>query len=344
MRRADADALARVLHFCYLVGNISWMVIFLGYTREEVHAVGTAEHANLVRIAVGDLPGGPVFHLRCPLVLGALCLVNWMYLKLRDPGVVEPSNAQAVCTIEQKVTGAKRSSSAGQCQRCSILERPSRTHHCSTCGNCVYRFDHHCYWLGTCIGANNIVWFTSFLALSAVLYLYGLMFLVGAIVAVHRRACEVTTESSRVSAGILQKDFHRWLFGFHPLLSDQQACTLDVVGMRTILVEGRILLPLAMALAATACLAFVVPKLKEKLVEMLRGETWYEAQHRRAKGVSDVAPCARSYDEQGNIVWWPQRLRHAIALEFPPRQRTRRHLRRGRQHGHVQGAPPASMV
>lgn len=40
------------------------------------------------------------------------------------------------------------------CAYCKVFQ-PPRTRHCHDCDKCVLQFDHHCVWLGTCIGKKN---------------------------------------------------------------------------------------------------------------------------------------------------------------------------------------------
>ncbi|XVF15991.1 hypothetical protein REPUB_Repub09cG0203700 [Reevesia pubescens] len=40
------------------------------------------------------------------------------------------------------------------CAYCNV-EQPPRAKHCQDCDKCVLQFDHHCVWLGTCIGQGN---------------------------------------------------------------------------------------------------------------------------------------------------------------------------------------------
>lgn len=79
------------------------------------------------------------------------------------------------------------------CETC-MLVRPPRTSHCADCDVCVEKFDHHCPWVGNCIGKRNYSRFYAFLTATSLLIGYMLVCSV-----VH--LCLVAAEHSEGSSG-----------------------------------------------------------------------------------------------------------------------------------------------
>jgi len=78
-------------------------------------------------------------------------LVIWTYLKTvwTCPGVVVLDSQQA----------QHNSSYCNDCQRV----KPPHYHHCKVCSTCIKKMDHHCPWVGNCVGERNRKYFYQFL-------------------------------------------------------------------------------------------------------------------------------------------------------------------------------------
>ncbi len=78
-----------------------------------------------------------------------------------DPGVLDRNNEYAYYDNRKsviKINIQGHMTNLNYCYTCFHF-RPPRTSHCAECDNCVENFDHHCLWMGTCVGKRNYKYF-----------------------------------------------------------------------------------------------------------------------------------------------------------------------------------------
>ncbi|XP_065584028.1 palmitoyltransferase ZDHHC14-like [Artemia franciscana] len=132
-----------------------------------------------------------------PVIAGAMfifVLSSLFRTSCMDPGIIPRAMGDEAAFIERQIEvpnssncqlsapvrpppRAKEIVVCGQviklkyCYTCRIF-RPPRASHCSICDNCVDRFDHHCPWVGNCVGKRNYRFFYSFIVSLAVYCIY----------------------------------------------------------------------------------------------------------------------------------------------------------------------------
>ncbi|CAI5781560.1 palmitoyltransferase ZDHHC18 isoform X1 [Podarcis lilfordi] len=120
--------------------------------------------------------------LAIPIIAGILflfvisCLLQTSF---RDPGILPRATPSEAADLEKWIDSLGTSTyrppartmevvinkymvKLKYCYTCKMF-RPPRTSHCSVCDNCVERFDHHCPWVGNCVGKRNYRYFYAFI-------------------------------------------------------------------------------------------------------------------------------------------------------------------------------------
>ncbi|KAH3789105.1 hypothetical protein DPMN_167274 [Dreissena polymorpha] len=90
--------------------------------------------------------GLTVFHLIFGHWLLANIVFHYVMAAFTQPGTPPPQNVPEIVSV---------------CKKC-ISPKPPRTHHCTICGKCILKMDHHCPWLNNCVGHRNHRYFFLF--------------------------------------------------------------------------------------------------------------------------------------------------------------------------------------
>ncbi|XP_071427262.1 palmitoyltransferase ZDHHC4 isoform X2 [Pithys albifrons albifrons] len=102
----------------------------------------------------------PLLVLLLPYLLLAGNLSCFTLCSRANPGIITKANHASL--VKVYAYDGVMFQRGNVCPTCT-LEKPARSKHCSVCRACVQRFDHHCVWLNTCVGAGTARWFLLYL-------------------------------------------------------------------------------------------------------------------------------------------------------------------------------------
>ena len=91
------------------------------------------------------------------LVVSCLVFILYTILSFSNPGKMVNNEYNDILDVVEKGQNIEEF-----CPMC-LVKNQFRSKHCLICEKCVEEFDHHCFWVGNCIGKNNYTLFFIFL-------------------------------------------------------------------------------------------------------------------------------------------------------------------------------------
>ncbi|KAL2102835.1 hypothetical protein ACEWY4_002003 [Coilia grayii] len=108
----------------------------------------------------------PLVTIQLPFLLNSVALFyNFGKSWKSDPGIIKASEEQKKKTIVELAESGSLDLSIF-CSTC-LIRKPIRSKHCAVCNRCIAKFDHHCPWVGNCVGSGNHRYFMGLLVLPA---------------------------------------------------------------------------------------------------------------------------------------------------------------------------------
>lgn len=105
---------------------------------------------------------GTIANFIIQITLFIISMIFFYIAGFSDPGMMKRNNLPVIHDTHRLVVHKGVIKKLKICNTCFIA-KPFRSSHCAFCENCVQRFDHHCPWIGGCVGKRNYTFFVVFL-------------------------------------------------------------------------------------------------------------------------------------------------------------------------------------
>ena len=139
------------------------------------------------------------FTVTIPIICIILFIITLFFLIICtfvDPGIIRRFyyyDCYSYIRKEAKIFQLGYIRNYKYCFTCSII-KPLRSSHCGDCNNCVERLDHHCPWIGNCVGKKNYKYFFGFIIFINILTYYIIAF---CIIYIVKKVKDVKSENNK---------------------------------------------------------------------------------------------------------------------------------------------------